>query len=101
MTTTTRITVDTLFLISPDDDDLATFATRLAIDEADIDFMASATGDMYTFTASGSGNTGHAFIGGGMVAVEWGGDPQWFRDPGTGMDQEIIEVALNGDLADV
>ena len=61
------------------------------------------TGDVYTFTASGSGNSGIAFIGGGFIATEWGGDPQWFMIDlahAATPDRWLLAAALNGDLPD-
>lgn len=55
-------------------------------------------GDLYRFTASGSANVGTTWIHDDTVAIEWGGDPAWYRSPTEGNDRDIIEAAINGDL---
>jgi hypothetical protein len=94
------ITVTSLTRVGSDEDHLL---RRLGFvpdgdDPAINDDMAT-EGDLYTFTATTSANTGTAWIHIDAVAIEWGGDPQWYSPPRAGSDREIVEAALNGDLA--
>lgn len=87
-----RITVTTMTLIEHDADILR----RLGFEDGNADEI----GDLYQFTATGSGNVGHAIIEATKMAIEWGGDPQLLWTPLEGTDREMIEAALNGELYD-
>lgn len=82
----------------------ADFADRLDIEPIDIEHITyeGNAGACYTFTASGSGNVGSAYVDSDFVAIEWGGDPQWFANSERGKhdDREAVEAAINGDLPD-
>lgn len=88
-----------LTVIDSGDERQGDIAMRLASDEDDLDFMAEMDGELFTFTVHGNGNTGSAYIGGGLVFVEWGGDPQVYNTPLDATDPAaIIAAALNDEL---
>jgi hypothetical protein len=101
---TTRITVSTMTPTACTRE----FADRLGLTTEDIDHILNAEGNggaCYTFTAfagTGSANTGSAYMDLDFVAIEWGGDPQWFTPTGEAHeDDEIaLTLALNGDLSE-
>lgn len=94
----TRITVASMTPV-----DRTHAAERLAIHPEDVSHITdeSNSGNCYTFTASGSGNTGTVYMDMDFVAIEWGGDPQWFTptDEANDDDEAALTLALNGDLS--
>lgn len=77
-------------------------AESLALDHDDVEYIldeGQLIGDCYEFTASGTANTGTAYIDPEYVALLWGGDPQWFIAPrNEETDHSALTLALNGEL---
>lgn len=89
---TERITVTSMWIA--DDQEAAARAVGVGTEESR---MVEGRA-LYRFEATGSANTGTAYIGEDAVAIEWGGDPQWFHAPSAHSHQFIIEMALNDEL---